>query len=172
MKFILCKKWIQKLNINKIENYLNLFYYQGVNQGKIGGDKMLKDLTNEKLIRLHIHAKNWEDAIRQAAQPLIDEHKVKQEYVDDQFVLKRQDGTEIPRVPASQPSPATYIKSTLRDGYKLFLEETRKLAAQDPTSPVYFIIDDIFTLGSTIEAISASIRDLRCFVEDHFSVAK
>lgn len=97
---------------------------------------------------------------------------IEQEYVDDQFVLKRQDGTEIPRVPASQPSPATYIKSTLRDGYKLFLEETRKLAAQDPTSPVYFIIDDIFTLGSTIEAISASIRDLRCFVEDHFSVAK
>ena len=119
-----------------------------------------------------VQGQNLDNAIQSGAMRLISVCLIEQEYVDDQFVLKRQDGTEIPRVPASQPSPATYIKSTLRDGYKLFLEETGKLAAQDPTSPVYFIIDDIFTLGSTIEAISASIRDLRCFVEDHFSVAK
>lgn len=119
-----------------------------------------------------VQGQNLDNAIQSGAMRLISVCLIEQEYVYDQFVLKRQDGTEIPRVPASQPSPATYIKSTLRDGYKLFLEETRKLAAQDPTSPVYFIIDDIFTLGSTIEAISASIRDLRCFVEDHFSVAK
>ena len=44
---------------------------------------MLKDLTNEKLIRLGIEAKDWEDAIRKAAQPLLDEHKIKQFYIDD-----------------------------------------------------------------------------------------
>lgn len=44
---------------------------------------MLKDLTNEKLIRLGIEAKDWEDAIRKAAQPLLDEHKIKQSYIDD-----------------------------------------------------------------------------------------
>jgi len=44
---------------------------------------LLKDLTNEKLIRLNIDAKDWEDAIRQSAQPLIDEGKIKQSYVDD-----------------------------------------------------------------------------------------
>ena len=27
---------------------------------------MLKDLTSESLVRLHIHAKDWEDAVRQA----------------------------------------------------------------------------------------------------------
>ena len=44
---------------------------------------MLKNLTNEKLMRVNIEATDWEDAIRQAAQPLIDEGKVKQSYVDD-----------------------------------------------------------------------------------------
>ena len=44
---------------------------------------MLKDLTNEKLIRLGIEAKDWEDAIRKAAQPLLDEHNIKQSYIDD-----------------------------------------------------------------------------------------
>lgn len=44
---------------------------------------MLKDLTNEKLIRLGIEAKDWEDAIRKAAQPLLDEYKIKQSYIDD-----------------------------------------------------------------------------------------
>lgn len=44
---------------------------------------MLKNLTNEKLMRLNIEAKDWEDAIRQSAQPLIHEGKIKQSYVDD-----------------------------------------------------------------------------------------
>lgn len=44
---------------------------------------MLKDLTNEKLIRLNIQADNWEDAVRKAAQPLFDEGKVKLSYIDD-----------------------------------------------------------------------------------------
>ena len=48
-----------------------------------GGEGMLKDLTNEKLILLNVEAVDWEDAIRKAAQPLIDEHKVKPSYVDD-----------------------------------------------------------------------------------------
>ena len=43
---------------------------------------MLKDLTNEKLIRLNIDAKDWEDAVRKSAQPLIDEGYCKQTYVD------------------------------------------------------------------------------------------
>ena len=38
---------------------------------------MLKDLTSEKLIRLNIEAKDWQDAIRKSAQPLIDENKVR-----------------------------------------------------------------------------------------------
>ncbi len=44
---------------------------------------MLKDMTSEALVKLNIEAADWEDAIRKAAQPLIDEHKVKQSYVDD-----------------------------------------------------------------------------------------
>ena len=33
---------------------------------------MLKDLVNEKLIKLQIEASDWEDAVRKAAQPLVD----------------------------------------------------------------------------------------------------
>lgn len=44
---------------------------------------VLKDLVNEKLIKLQIEASDWEDAVRKAAQPLVDEGKAKPSYVDD-----------------------------------------------------------------------------------------
>lgn len=56
---------------------------------------MLKNLINEKLIRLHIEAVDWEDAIRKAAQPLIDEQKVKQSYVDDMITGVKENGPYI-----------------------------------------------------------------------------
>ena len=56
---------------------------------------MLKDLTSESLVRLHIHAKDWEDAVRQAAQPLIDEQKVKPSYVDDMIQGVKETGPYI-----------------------------------------------------------------------------
>lgn len=56
---------------------------------------MLKDLTNEKLIRLNIEAADWEEAIRKSAQPLIDEHKVKQSYVDDMIAGVKENGPYI-----------------------------------------------------------------------------
>ena len=44
---------------------------------------MLKDLVSEKLVKLQIEANDWEDAVRKAAQPLVDENKAKMSYVDD-----------------------------------------------------------------------------------------
>ena len=44
---------------------------------------MLKDLLDERLIQLHVHADGWEDAIRKAAAPLVETGKVKESYVDD-----------------------------------------------------------------------------------------
>ena len=44
---------------------------------------MLKDLVSEKLIKLQIEASDWEDAVRKAAQPLVDDGMVKTSYVDD-----------------------------------------------------------------------------------------
>ena len=44
---------------------------------------MLKDLTSENLILLNIEATDWEDAVRKAAQPLLEAGKVKQSYIDD-----------------------------------------------------------------------------------------
>lgn len=53
---------------------------------------MLKDLTAKNLIKLNIEAENWEDAIRKAAQPLIDEKKVKKAYVDDMIAAVKETG--------------------------------------------------------------------------------
>lgn len=44
---------------------------------------MLTDLISEELIRLNIEAKDWEDAIRLAAQPLVENKKIKPSYVED-----------------------------------------------------------------------------------------
>lgn len=44
---------------------------------------MLTDLISEELIRLNIEAKDWEDAIRLAAQPLVENKRIKPSYVED-----------------------------------------------------------------------------------------
>lgn len=56
---------------------------------------MLKDLLNEELILLNINASDWEDAIRKAAQPLVDEKKVTESYVDDIIVGVKNNGPYI-----------------------------------------------------------------------------
>lgn len=53
---------------------------------------MLKDLTSENLIKLNIEATDWEDAVRKAAQPLLDAGKVKQSYIDDIIVGAKESG--------------------------------------------------------------------------------
>lgn len=44
---------------------------------------MLSDLLDESLVLLDVEASDWEDAIRKAAQPLVDNKKVTPSYVDD-----------------------------------------------------------------------------------------
>ena len=56
---------------------------------------MLKDMVNEKLIKLDIEATDWEDAIRKAAQPLVDEKKAKSTYVDDMIAGVKENGPYI-----------------------------------------------------------------------------
>jgi PTS system ascorbate-specific IIA component len=43
---------------------------------------MLMSLTSEELVRLNIEAKDWEDAIRQAADALLQNGKIKASYID------------------------------------------------------------------------------------------
>lgn len=44
---------------------------------------MLSDLLDESLVLLDVEASDWQDAIRKAAQPLVDNGKVTPGYVDD-----------------------------------------------------------------------------------------
>ena len=39
---------------------------------------MLSEITNEKLIKLRVKAKDWEDAIRQSASVLVENNKATQ----------------------------------------------------------------------------------------------
>lgn len=44
---------------------------------------MLKDVTSTSLIRLNIEVDDWESAVREAAQPLVENQKVKPSYVNE-----------------------------------------------------------------------------------------
>lgn len=44
---------------------------------------MLGDVLSEELVLLNVEARDWEDAIRKAAQPLVAANKVTPAYVDD-----------------------------------------------------------------------------------------
>ena len=44
---------------------------------------MLSDLLDESLVLLDVEATDWQDAVRKAAQPLVDNGKVTPSYVDD-----------------------------------------------------------------------------------------
>ncbi|ACV51710.1 PTS sugar transporter subunit IIA [Lancefieldella parvula] len=44
---------------------------------------MLSDFLTEDLVQLNIAASSWEDAIRKSVQPLVDNKKVTEGYVDD-----------------------------------------------------------------------------------------
>lgn len=74
---------------------LNFFYYLGVKQARRreGGNMVLKDLTDEGLIRLNIETADWEEAIRKSTQPLMDEHKVKPSYMDDVITGTKESGS-------------------------------------------------------------------------------
>lgn len=56
---------------------------------------MLSNYINEKLICLKIKAKDWEDAIRKSASPLIENEKVTEEYVDGMINTAKESGPYI-----------------------------------------------------------------------------
>lgn len=81
---------------------------------------MLKNLTNEKLVQLNIEAEDWEDAVRKASQPLIDEGKVKQSYLEDIVVGVKELGpyivlTEHVALPHARPE-AGALESAIEIG--------------------------------------------------------
>ncbi len=56
---------------------------------------MLKDLLDQSLITLNIIASDWEDAVRKASQPLVDNGKVEQSYIEDMVAGVKQYGPYI-----------------------------------------------------------------------------
>lgn len=60
-----------------------------------GSEQMLSDVTNTALIQLSVDAKDWEDAIRQSAQPLVTQGYVSAGYVEDMVQTTRESGPYI-----------------------------------------------------------------------------
>lgn len=61
-----------------------------------------------------------------------------------------------------------YIQSTFDSCFHDYKELISSL--DDSTSPTYFLVDDIFSLGVTNESIVQSIRILRDDIETHYTV--
>lgn len=52
----------------------------------------LADMMDPSIIKLHVEAKDWEDAIRKAGQPMIDHLYVKQSYIDEIIRIMKAEG--------------------------------------------------------------------------------
>lgn len=56
---------------------------------------MIENALDHKAIRLKVHAKDWEDAIRKSAKPLLDNNKINSGYVDAMIEAVRKYGPYI-----------------------------------------------------------------------------
>ena len=70
---------------------------------------MLKDLVDGRLVQLGVEASDWEEAVRVAAKPLVDNGKVTPGYVDDIIAGAKEHGpyfvlTEHVAVPHARPA--------------------------------------------------------------------
>lgn len=56
---------------------------------------MLSDMISEKLIRIDVEAADWKEAIRESAQPLLEEDKITQGYIDKIIEIAEETGPYI-----------------------------------------------------------------------------
>ena len=56
---------------------------------------MLSNIINEKLIRLNVNAKDWEDAIRKSASALLENDKITASYIDAMIKTTKEVGPYI-----------------------------------------------------------------------------
>lgn len=124
---------------------------------------MLKELINENLIILNVEASDWEDAIRKSAQPLVNEKKIKETYVDDIVVGVKENGpyivlTEHVALPHARPESGAIETAvgiaTLKDPVEFGNE------ANDP-------VKYLFTLSAKDNSQHiAALSDLAMLFED------
>lgn len=68
----------------------------------------------------------------------------------------------------TEESKTNYIKSTFSSCVSDLTKAIQ--TTMDSTSPTYVLIDDIFSLGSSNQAIVESIREIRSLIEETFTV--
>lgn len=67
---------------NQLRKNLSALIYPRIAENKEEKNPVLKDLIYGNRIQITQHAENWQEAIRLAAQPLLDDHSIEASYVD------------------------------------------------------------------------------------------
>ncbi|MGG7142098.1 BglG family transcription antiterminator [Clostridium nigeriense] len=90
------KKYAKITSESMLSSELLAYFTQIENFKSNEGDgPMLSEITNERLIKLKVKAKDWEDAIRQSAAALVEDNKVTKEYVDAMVNTAKESGPYI-----------------------------------------------------------------------------
>lgn len=90
------KKYAKITSESMLSSELLAYFTQIENFKSNEGDgPMLSEITNERLIKLKVKAKDWEDAIRQSASALVEDNKVTKEYVDAMVNTAKESGPYI-----------------------------------------------------------------------------
>lgn len=90
------KKYIEIEEESTLYNELKSYFYniENINYNKNVGIN-LSNMINENLISFKVKANNWEEAIRNSAEPLVDNRIVTNEYVDSMVNIAKESGPYI-----------------------------------------------------------------------------
>lgn len=106
---------------------------------------MLKDLVEESLIQLNIEASNREDAIRKAAQPLVNAGKIENRYIDNIIRSLHEVGPYFVIVPQVAMPHARPEEGAMQNAIGITVLKTPVIFGNESNDPVKYL----FTLSAT-----------------------
>ena len=90
----------------------------------------------------------------------------------DGCAIKGFDGKEVqlPAPSATKVDPFPVNRASYANCYSMLEDLVKQEAKDHSDKPFFLIVEDVYALGSPERAILSSIRSLRTYIEDHFSV--
>lgn len=101
--------------IGKLNKYKQIYKYEQIKDTKGGEVIMLEHLVSEDMIRLGVEAKDWEEAIKKSAEPLLEFDKITPEYVANMINAVHELGPYIaimPGIAFAHARPDETVKET------------------------------------------------------------
>lgn len=106
---------------------------------------MLVNLVSQELIQLNVDAKDWKDAIIASAQPLLNEGKIEQMYIDSMIDAVNESGPYFVLLPHVALPHARHEKGALEDALGITVLSNPVNFSNPANDPVKYI----FTLSAT-----------------------